>query len=77
MKTNKLKQMAELCEPEYEEYVLACEEDGVVPMDIFTYVITEQATKEEYQNDMLRDDALMDAENVSWKLSQGHKQKTI
>ncbi len=63
MRTNKLKQMAELCEPEYEEYVLACEEDGVVPMDIFTYVITEQATEEEYRNDQIRDDLLTEGEN--------------
>ncbi len=62
MRTQKLKEMAELCEPEYEEYVLACEEDGTVPMDIFTWVVTEQATQQDYMNDMLRDDAIMEGE---------------
>ncbi len=65
MRTNKLKELVELSRDEYEEYVLACEEDGTVPMDIFTYVITEQATEEEYRNDQRIDDELMDVENVS------------
>ena len=65
MRTNKLKKLVESSKDEYEEYVNDCLEINMVPMDIFTWVITEQATEEEYRNDMLRDDALMDVENVS------------
>ena len=57
--------MTKLSREEYEEYVADCLKVGSEPMDIFTYVITQQATEEEYMNDMIRDDAIMEAENIS------------
>ena len=65
MRTQKLKEMAELSREEYEEYVADCLKVGSESMDIFTYIVVQQATEEEYMNDMIRDDAIMEAENVS------------
>ena len=58
MRTNQIKALAEQWEDEYEEYAEECLREGNEPMDIFTWVVTEQMTAQEAQNDYLRDEGL-------------------
>ena len=65
MKTRDLKTLAEESSDEYEEYIAECRKAGLDCLNIWMWIAEQIATEEEYRNDMLRDDALMDAENVS------------
>jgi len=60
MRTNKIKELVEISREDYQEYVDRCIEDGSEPMDIFTFVVTEEATAQEYYNDYLRDEGISD-----------------
>ena len=59
MRTNDIKALAEEWEDEYQEYVDECDKLGNTPMDIFTWVATEQMTAEEEMNDYKRDEGLI------------------
>ena len=60
MRTNKIKEIVEVSREDYQEYVDRCIKDGSEPMDIFTFVVTEEATAQEYYNDYLRDEGIPD-----------------
>ena len=60
MRTNIMKNMAEIYKDDYEEYVNICKGE---PMDIWSWLAMEIATAEEYVNDAARDDALTEGEN--------------
>ena len=55
MRTNIMKDMAEVYQEDYDEYVNDCEGE---PLDIWSWLAEQIATAEEARNDQMRDDAL-------------------
>jgi len=63
MRSNIMKDMAEACKEEYDEYVNDCMEINMVPVDIWSWIAEQIITAEDYRNDQMKDDTLTEGEN--------------
>ena len=60
MTARQLKDMACDSEEEYEEYMAARKSADLPYMDIWEWLVEQEMTAQEYRNDQIRDDAILD-----------------